>query len=49
MITPTFKVDQDSNSVTIIINTPYVRVCDNKDSLKMAHITRFHSLTGSGC
>lgn len=27
MITPTFKVDQDNDSVTIVINTPYVRVC----------------------
>lgn len=26
MITPTFKVDQDNDSVTICINTPYVRV-----------------------
>jgi hypothetical protein len=31
MITPTFKVDQDNDSITIIINTPYVRVCYNKD------------------
>ncbi|CAO3625191.1 unnamed protein product [Cunninghamella echinulata] len=28
MITPTFKVDQDDNSVTITINTPYVRAQD---------------------
>jgi hypothetical protein len=33
MITPTFKVDQDNDSVTIVINTPYVRVCYNKMSL----------------
>lgn len=26
MITPVFKVDQDNDSVTIVINTPYVRV-----------------------
>ncbi|KAI9009958.1 protein SHQ1 [Phycomyces nitens] len=28
MITPTFKVDQDDNSITITINTPYVRAQD---------------------
>ncbi|KAL0087803.1 SHQ1 protein-domain-containing protein [Phycomyces blakesleeanus] len=28
MITPTFKVEQDDNSITIIINTPYVRAQD---------------------
>ncbi|GAA5805813.1 hypothetical protein HPULCUR_011339 [Helicostylum pulchrum] len=28
MITPTFKVDQDNDSVTIVINTPYVRAQD---------------------
>ncbi|KAJ8660463.1 hypothetical protein O0I10_003921 [Lichtheimia ornata] len=28
MITPTFKVDQDNDSVTICINTPYVRAQD---------------------
>ncbi|KAI7906890.1 SHQ1 protein-domain-containing protein [Cokeromyces recurvatus] len=28
MITPTFKVDQDDDSVTIVIHTPYVRVQD---------------------
>ncbi|ORX55567.1 SHQ1-domain-containing protein [Hesseltinella vesiculosa] len=28
MITPTFKVEQDDNSVTVIINTPYVRAQD---------------------
>jgi hypothetical protein len=26
MITPTFKVDQDDATVTITVNTPYVRV-----------------------
>ncbi|KAI8393944.1 SHQ1 protein-domain-containing protein [Radiomyces spectabilis] len=28
MITPSFKVDQDDNSVTIVIKTPYVRAQD---------------------
>ncbi|CAO3657346.1 unnamed protein product [Mucor hiemalis] len=28
MITPTFKVDQDDTTVTILINTPYVRAQD---------------------
>ncbi|KAI8064373.1 SHQ1 protein-domain-containing protein [Gongronella butleri] len=28
MITPTFKVDQDDNSVTVVINTPHVRAQD---------------------
>ncbi|KAI9354981.1 SHQ1 protein-domain-containing protein [Pilaira anomala] len=28
MITPTFKVDQDNDSITIVINTPYVRAQD---------------------
>ncbi|KAI8090011.1 SHQ1 protein-domain-containing protein [Halteromyces radiatus] len=28
MITPTFKVNQDTDSITIIINTPYVRAQD---------------------